>query len=624
MRQYIQNKLLPAVQKPARYLGDEWNAIKKPWDSAKVKMAFAFPDVYEVGMSHLGLHILYGLVNNQEEFLMERVFAPWVDLEEWLRGENIPLFSLESYRPIKDFDVLGFTLQYEMSYTNILNMLDLADIPLRSKDRQEGDPVIIGGGPCAVNPEPLAPFFDCFLIGDSEGMLLEVLEAVSAWKDKEADKESLLEQLAQIPGVYVPGFYQISYNQDGTISDITASDDRKVPDRVRRRVILDLDTAYFPVKPIVPHMEVVHDRIMLEVMRGCTRGCRFCQAGMIYRPVRERKQETLFRQAEELVKNTGHEEISLTSLSTADYSCVQPLIVNLLNKYQEQGINIALPSLRVDAFSVDLAKEVQRVRKSGLTLAPEAGSQRLRDVINKNVTEEDLISAVRGAFKAGWTNIKLYFMIGLPTETEEDLLEISRLAKDVLRVGREELKLLGKGRPMITVSVSSFVPKPHTPFQFEPQDSRSLLKEKQEFLRENLKGKGLKYKWHNRNISFLEAVFAKGDRRVADTLEKAWAKGCKFDSWDEHFNLALWEEAFDGTGLNPHYYANRNISYEEMLPWDHIDTGVSKKFLINEHRLALKLALTKDCRWHDCTGCTICDRFDVANRLWGETANAAD
>ncbi|MBO8168783.1 MAG: TIGR03960 family B12-binding radical SAM protein [Thermoanaerobacteraceae bacterium] len=619
MQQYIRDRILPTVQKPARYMGNEWNIVKKSWEDVKVKMAFAFPDVYEVGMSHLGLQILYGLVNEQPDFLLERVFAPWVDMEERLRKKEIPLFSLESYHPLKDFHVIGFTLQYEMSYTNILNMLNMAQLPLLSEERPHG-PLVIGGGPCAVNPEPLAPFFDCFLLGDSEEMLLEVLEVVGKYVEGEGKvrKEPLLKELAGIQGVYVPSFYRVQYREDGTVDNVTPVNEA-APERVKRRVLDDLDRSYFPVKPIVPYTEVVHDRMMLEVMRGCTRGCRFCQAGMVYRPVRERRMETLLKQAEELVAHTGHEEISLTSLSTADYSCVRPLISTLLDTYQDRGINVALPSLRVDAFSVDLAREVQKVRKSGLTFAPEAGSQRLRDVINKNVREEDLLSAVTGAFKAGWTGIKLYFMIGLPTETEGDLLEIARLAKEVLAIGRRELKEQGKkAKPTVTVSVSSFVPKAHTPFQFEPQDDRQVLKEKQELLARHLREKGLKFKWHNREMSFLEAVFARGSRKLAGTILAAWKNGCRFDSWEEHFNFDRWQAAFEQTGVNPDFFANRRVDYDEVLPWDHIDVGVSKRYLIKEHRRAIEESTTSDCRWDGCTGCAICQRFGVDNRLWGE------
>ncbi|WP_366924093.1 TIGR03960 family B12-binding radical SAM protein [Metallumcola ferriviriculae] len=620
MRQYIQEKILPHVLKPTRYLGNEWNVVKKEWEEAKVTMAFAFPDVYEIGMSHLGLHILYGLVNNRSEFLMERVFAPWVDMEEQLRRHKIPLFTLESYRALGDFHVLGFTLQYEMSYTNILNMLDLAGIPLKSADRQEG-PLVIGGGPCALNPEPLAPFFDCFLLGDSEEMLLQLLEITARHlnEDGKFDREALLGELSLVSGIYVPGFYQLRYKPDGTIGSVDPAKE-EVPPRVQRRIVQNLDEAYFPTKPLVPYMEIVHDRMMLEVMRGCTRGCRFCQAGMVYRPVRERKKDTLLKQAEELVQNTGHEEISLTSLSTADYSCVQPLTKELLNRYQDGGINVALPSLRVDAFSVDLAAEIQRVRKSGLTFAPEAGSQRMRNVINKNVTEEDLLGAVTAAFRAGWTNIKLYFMLGLPGETNDDLAAIADLAKKVLDIGRQEL-MAQRGRPNITVSVSSFVPKGHTPFQFEGQNPVEELRAKQQFLRGQLKGRGLKFKWHEAKLSFLEAVFARGGRKLAPVLENAWKSGCRFDSWDEHFDYAKWQTAFENAAIDPEFYANRPFDYQEVLPWDHLDAGVSKAYLIREHKRAMEEALTHDCRWDECTGCSICDRFQVENRLWGDEIN---
>ena len=485
---------------------------------------------------------------------------------------------METYRPLRDFHLIGFTLQYEMSFTNILNMLHLGKIPLRSADRGDGDPLIIAGGPGAFNPEPLAPFIDVFLLGDGEEVLLEILDLAEKHQSSPGGRiaKALFEEAAGIKGVYVPAFYQVSYTAQGKVEKIRTSQPG-APEKVVRRVVADLDAAYFPTRPVVPYLEAVHDRVMLEVQRGCTRGCRFCQAGVLYRPVRERKPETLRQQAAELLAHTGYNEISLTSLSTADYSCIEPLSRDLLDSYGREGVSVSLPSLRVDAFSVRLAKELQRVRKSGLTFAPEAGTQRLRDVINKGVTEKDLLEAVESAFEAGWTGIKLYFMLGLPTETKEDLAGIAQLAETVFSLGKK-INSRHKRRKKIrlTISVSCFVPKAHTPFQWEPQDPVPLLEEKQRYLRKLLPAGKINYSYHDARLSFLEAVFAKGDRRLARVLELAWSKGCKFDSWREHFAYEKWLEAFQEAGLDPTFYANRRIEPEEILPWDHLDgrTGI--------------------------------------------------
>ncbi|MHB1653657.1 MAG: TIGR03960 family B12-binding radical SAM protein [Desulfitobacteriaceae bacterium] len=610
IRQKVE-RFLPKVLKPSRYLGAEWNSIHKNWDATQVHMAFAFPDVYEVGMSHLGTRILYHLVNSFPEFLCERVFAPWIDMEERMRGNSIPLYGLESFRPVKDFDVLGFTLQYEMSFTNILNMLDLAGIPLRSLEREADDPWIIAGGPCAYNPEPLAPFVDFFLLGESEEQLPAVLRLMARQKEEQLSREEFLLQVAQIQGVYVPNFYEVSYLEDGRIERIKP--DPRVPSIVEKAIVKDLDQAFFPTQPIVPYMEIVHDRMMLEVMRGCSRGCRFCQAGMIYRPVRERSPETLLRHTEELVRTTGYGEISLTSLSSGDYSCIQPVVQEIIEKYSPERVGVSLPSLRLDSFDVKLAKEVQKVRKSGLTFAPEAGTQRLRDVINKGVTEENLLEATEAAFRSGWSNIKLYFMIGLPTEQQEDIDGIISLAKNVVNLGSK----LGVRNVNVTVSTSSFVPKSHTPFQWEPQERQGSLDQKQKYLREKLRDRRIKYNYHDIATSFLEAVFAKGDRRLADVLEHAFRSGCRFDGWSDQFRYEVWQESFQILGLDPSFYAHRALDYDDVLPWDHLESGVTKRFLMEEHRNALKEAKTLDCRFIDCTGCGVCPSRGVQIDLKG-------
>lgn len=617
MDRHTIEQILPLVTKPSRYIGNEWNMVKKDWDKTPVKMAFAFPDVYEVGMSHLGLRILYSLINDREDTLLERVFAPWVDMEAEMRARNIPLFALESLKPIGEFDLLGFTLQYEMSFTNILNMLDLAGIPLRSKDRTEQDPIVMAGGPVAFTPEPIADFIDFFVIGEGEEVIHEVLDQVKEWKEKGGSKETLLESLAKLGGIYVPRFYDVDYDEAGKLVSIKPNRPG-LPAKVTKRLIKDFDKIPFPTKPLVPFSEVVHDRIMLEVLRGCSRGCRFCQAGMLYRPVREKSPETLLQQAKELVEHTGYNEISLTSLSTSDYSCVGGVVEELLNRYEEENIGVSLPSLRVDSFSVDLAGQVQRVRKTGLTFAPEAGSQRLRDVINKGVSEENLVEAVTGAFKHGWTRVKLYFMIGLPTETMEDVEGIGNLAKEVVSIGNKA-RAGQKGKPIqVTVSASSFVPKAHTPFQWEPQDSMDLLKEKQNHLRELIKkDRKISFNYHDAQLSFVEAVFARGDRRLGDLLEKAWQMGCKFDGWSEHFRFDTWMSAFEAVGIDPESYARRKFEYEDTLPWDHIDSGVSKEFLIREHKRAMESAITQDCRFATCHACKLCPDLDVAIDLKG-------
>ncbi len=617
-KQVLEEEILPNVKKPLRYLGNEYNVVKKDWKAVKLRSLFAFPDVYEVGMSHLGLQILYGLVNEETDYLMERVFAPWPDMEKELRTRGLSLYSLESLRPIADFDCIGFTLQYEMSYTNILNMLDLGKIPLRAEERGNEFPLIIAGGPCAYNPEPLADFIDLFVLGEGEEVILEIYAVIAkhrAIRQGKQDKEVLLKELAQIRGVYVPKFYETFYDQQGKFLGVKVKEPGVAP-YVVKRVVKDLDQAYFPLRPIVPYLEVVHDRMMLEVLRGCSRGCRFCQAGFLYRPVRERSKELLLQQAERLSENTGHNEISLTSLSTSDYSCVESLLREALNRFQQKKIGVSLPSLRVDSFSVNLAKEVQRVRKTGLTFAPEAGTQRLRDVINKNVTEENLMEVTEAVFREGWTQLKLYFMLGLPTETLADLDGIADLATKVLHRAQEILREIGsKQRPKITVSVSSFVPKPQTPFQWEPQDSLEVLQEKQKYLGNRIKGKRINYNYHESELSFLEAVFAKGDRRLGAVLYEAWHLGCRFDGWSEHFRYDLWREAFERTGVVPEEIANKALTYHDALPWDHLQTGVKKDYLWQEREKAYALATTGDCRFAPCTVCGICQDLDVSMSL---------
>ncbi|KRQ88150.1 Radical SAM superfamily protein [Caloramator mitchellensis] len=596
----IPDEVLLRVQKPARYIGEEINAVKKDTDNVKIRFAMCFPDVYEVGMSHLGIKILYHLLNNREDTYCERVFAPWVDMEEEMRKNNIPLYALESKDEIKRFDFVGFTLQYEMSYTNIINMLDLAGIPIYSKDR-EGFPFVVFGGPSAFNPEPLADIADFFVIGEAEEVIMEILDAYKDWKDSGKDRIEFLESIVNIQGIYVPSFYDVYYNEDGTISKYVPKKNT-YPSKIKKRIIKDLNKSFYPESFIVPLTEIVHDRIMLETFRGCTRGCRFCQAGMIYRPIRERTTDKLVEMAEKLVNNTGYDEISLTSLSICDYSDIQNLVMSLIARYEKERVGVALPSLRIDSFSVSLINEIQKVRKTGLTFAPEAGSQRMRDIINKGVNEEDLINSATQAFKSGWNSIKLYFMIGLPFETNQDVEGIANLAQKVVdayfSIPKEE-RMKGLN---ITVSTSSFVPKPFTPFQWEPQDRIDTIKEKQKLLREKIRSKFITYNYHESYVSFLEAVFSRGDRRLTKVLVKAFEKGCKFDGWNEYFNYDKWMEAFKECGIDPEFYAYRRRNIEEILPWDIIDAGVTKEYLIREYQKSKECATTKDCR----LGCTAC------------------
>lgn len=588
-------KILKKVEKPARYIGKEVNSIEKPLDEVDLRFAFAFPDTYEIGMSYMGLQILYNILNKQEGTFCERVFAPAKDMEAEMRKEGLTLFSLETKTPIKEFDIFGFTLQYEMAFTNILNMLNLAEIPLLASERDDSYPLVIAGGPCAYNPEPLADFFDLFLIGDGE----EILPQITELYKKCASKREFLEKSCQLHGVYVPSFYDITYNEDGTIKEYKRNFE-KAPKKVERNLIDDIENIEFPTENLVPYIGVVHDRAVVETFRGCTRGCRFCQAGMIYRPVRERKPETIIELAKKQLENTGHEELSLLSLSTSDYSQFEPLVMSLIDQCSRNDVSLSLPSLRLDSFSFKVLNEIQKYRKSGLTFAPEAGTQRLRNVINKSITEEDIYGAVRQAIELGWKQIKLYFMIGLPTETYEDLDGIAEIAKNILDINYEINGRKG-GRFNVTVSVSNFVPKAHTPFQWHGQNTYEEFVEKHNYLSEKLKMRNVTFNYHDSPVSVLEAVFARGDRRCGKLLKQAYENGCTFDAWSESFHMDLWDKAFEQTGIFPDFYASRKRSYDEVLPWDIIDSYILKDYLISENE---KIEVTRDCR-EGCTGCGI-------------------
>ena len=597
-------KLLLQVRTPSRYIGGELNSVVKDKSKVDLRFAFCFPDTYEIGMSHLGMKILYSLTNSRENYWCERVFAPDVDFEELMRKNDIPLYGLESLEPIKDFDFIGFTIQYEMCYTNILNMLDLAGVPVKACDRTALAPIVVAGGPCVCNPEPLVDFIDIFIIGEGEEVNLELMDLYAEMKKNGASKQEFLEAAAEIDGIYVPSLYDVSYNEDGTVKTFTPNNTHAKP-VVRKRIIKDFDKVFYPDSFVVPYSEIVHDRAIVEVLRGCIRGCRFCQAGYIYRPFREKTTGTICKETKSLCESTGYEEVSLSSLSTSDFSDIENMLVKLSDYTEEEKINLSLPSMRIDRFSKELMEQIQKVRKSGLTFAPEAGTQRLRDVINKNITEEEIFRACKLAFDGGYTSVKLYFMLGLPTETDDDVRGIADLAERIVDFYYENPNRPKGKNIQISISCATFVPKPFTPFEFEPQASEEEIKHKQEVLLSSVRSrKRINVSWSKYRVSVLEAVLAKGDRRLCNVIYDAWQSGCKFDSWDEHYRYDLWKRALEKNGLDTDFYACRKREYDELFPWDHLDYYVSKEFLVRENKTAHNAVTTPNCR-DKCSGCGV-------------------
>lgn len=601
----LKDEILLKIDKPARYIGNEVNMVRKNPKDVDIRFAICFPDVYEIGMSHLGIQILYDMFNQREDVYCERVYSPWPDLHEILKEQKIPLFALESQEPVKDFDFLGITIQYEMCYTNILQILDLSQIPMIAKMRTREHPFVIGGGPCVYNPEPLADFFDLFYIGEGETVYDLLFDTYKAWKASGKSRREFLSEAAKIPGIYVPSLYEVSYKEDGTIKSFSPLEEG-IPDKIVKQVMMDVTNAPYPKKPLVPFIKATQDRVVLEIQRGCIRGCRFCQAGMIYRPTREKDVEVLKNYAYEMLKSTGHEEISLSSLSSSDYSALQELVTYLIDEFKGKGVNISLPSLRIDAFSLDVMSKVQDIRKSSLTFAPEAGSQRLRNVINKGLTEDMILKGAGEAFEGGWQKVKLYFMLGLPTETKEDQKAIAELANKIAARYYEIPKDKRNGKCQITISTSFFVPKPFTPFQwakmYPKEHYLSCAKTVNDAVKNQLNHKSLKYNWHEADVTVLEGILARGDRRLGEAILAAYEKGCIFDAWSDYFDNEKWMDAFVKTGVDPDFYTLRERPTDEILPWDFIDAGVTKEFLKREYENALEEKVTQNCK-EKCSGC---------------------